>query len=426
MTGQKKIPTGKLNRGRVVGVVAARASGKKLKQVSKQPFLRKEKRKALKEKTDQEIARIIFDALCVLRGTALKAAQLIAMEIDWIPEAYRRELSKASSQVPPMNRALVRKTIKTELGSPEKVFESFESLPFAAASLGQVHRARTRDNRALAVKVQYPGIGEGVASDIKLLKGLLAPTRYGRIFAQCFDEITAKVTEELDYRIEARNTMEFHQEFRWDSLRIPTVASDYSTGTVLATDLITGLHLDQWLATRPSQSLRDQYGQLLVDFLNHCIYEKQVIHADPNPGNFLFGDDGRLGIVDFGCVKRLTPEFVQTISEITTLGQSFDLDHYEKLHNRLGIYYRPTRNRKAFSQFMSRWLAWLQQPYQSPTFDFSANQDYFSQGRRFFKDLYRYIDHYQGSFAYYGRTVQGLMRLLQKLGARVKMARCQG
>ena len=175
---QKNIPTGKIKRSTLVGLTTTRAGIKKLGYLSQKPFLSDAKKAIKAFENDEEIAAMIFKSLSMLKGTTLKAAQMMSMEMEMIPPAYRKELAKACSQVPPINRALIRKIIIDEFDSPpEKVFKSFESEPFAAASLGQVHRAVTHKGIDVAVKIQYPGISTGVKSDIAMVKLLLKPTR---------------------------------------------------------------------------------------------------------------------------------------------------------------------------------------------------------------------------------------------------------
>ncbi len=421
MASQKRIPTGKAARGGVVGIAAARVGVKKAGQLVSRPFLSEARREQAALSTDQDIAVIIFNALSRLRGTALKAAQLIAMEMDMVPEVLRQELSKASSQVPPMNRALVRKIIRTELGPPEQVFSRFDPIPFAAASLGQVHAAAAEDGIPLAVKVQYPGMAEGVASDIALLRGVLTPTRYGRIFRDCFDEISRKVGEELDYRREAENTRDFSGLPNLDGYCFPEVVSRYSTATVLTTTRVEGRHPGAWLETSPSRAARDHFGQLLVDLFHRSTYDLGCIHADPNPGNYLFREDGRLGVIDFGCVKRLDEPLIRAVRAITSPDLRLDRSSLEQLLEGMGIYYREAEDPDAFAAFLAEWIDWIREPYRCERFDFSAAGDYFKRGAALGEKVAKYLERYDGSFIYYGRTWHGVLRLLEQLGATVSM-----
>jgi predicted unusual protein kinase regulating ubiquinone biosynthesis (AarF/ABC1/UbiB family) len=423
VTDEKNVPRGRIARGAVVGSTAVKVGAKKAVHAGKRPFLSRERRRQADLESDEAIARMIFDALCLLRGTALKAAQVLAMEIEFLPEVYRNELAKSASEVPPMNRALLGKVLRRELEAPpQKVFRSFEPVPFAAASLGQVHAAEDADGRPLAVKVQYPGMADGVKTDLDLLKGVLAPTRFHRIFAKCFPEIRRKVHEELDYLNEAQNTRYFADAFNGERFCVPDVYDAYSTAQVICTSRIRGDHLDAWLAGHPSQERRDHFGQRLVDFFHTAMFEHHLIHADPNPGNYLFRDDGRLGVIDFGCCSRLRPAFVDAIAKLLGEDASLSVTVAEALHATIGIHYRYGDHVGAFADFLETWLSWLKAPYQRGGFDFRSNYDYFERGLQFRKDFMKYIDYYDSDFVYYGRTLHGLMRILQRLGARVKMA----
>jgi hypothetical protein len=181
-----------------------------------------------------------------------------------------------------------------------------------------------------------------------------------------------------------------------------------------------GLHLEAWLAMRPRQEDRDRYGQRLVDFFHHCAFVHGLIHADPHPGNYLFRKDGQLGVIDFGCVKRLPPSFVTDLLALKAVTAT-DLDLHRALHRRIGLHYRAPSDPAAFSRFFREWIAWLDEPYQSERFDFSQDGGYFRRGARFAKELYRHLDHYDGTFVYYARAEHGLFRLLERLGARVRM-----
>ena len=417
----KKVPSGRLGRGAVVGAAAVKVGAKHAAHVGTRAFMNEESRHLADLENEEAIAKLVFDALCLLRGCALKAAQLLAMEIEILPEALRKELAKSASQVPPMNRALLGKVLRFELRAPpNRVFGAFDSMPFAAASLGQVHAAEDGDGRPLAVKVQYPGMAEGIKADFDLLKGVLTPTRYHHIFAKCFPVIRDKIFEELDYRNEAQNTRFFKEAFDPGKYVVPRVYEAYSTARVITTERVRGRHLEAWLKTEPSRAIRDHFGQRLVDFFHEAAFEHHLIHSDPNPGNFLFRDDGRLGVIDFGCCSKLRPEFVDTLSELLR-GDTLSVAEAKRLHQRIGIHYRRDETDESYSRFMSEWVSWLREPYGASGFDFAENRDYFERGQRFRRDFLRYIDHYEGDFAYYGRTLHGVMRILQQLGAHVKM-----
>lgn len=422
MDFQKKIPTGKLNRSRIIAVSTAKAGIKKIGYLSKKPFLSKAAKDREGKLNDEEIAKTLFKSLSVLRGTALKAAQMLSMELELIPKAYRKEMCKATSRVPPLNRALIRKTITRELGGPpEKIFRSFESTPFAAASLGQVHRAISPDGDELAIKIQYPGIDESVSSDIDMLKILLRPSKYYAIFSPAFGEIQERISEELDYSIEAKNTTWFKEHLEIDKVVIPRVYPKFSTTHVLTTEMIHGLHLEQWLNTNPTQAIKDHYGQLFVDLFNYTTHQKAIIHADPNTGNYIFMNDGRLGLIDFGCVKRLDSDLIKALGISAEKDFGNNPEKLKTFYHLAGIHFDKHFGHEDFQGFIHRWIDWILRPETEEWFRFYEGSEYFHEGMALLKEFYSYIQHFDGKFIYFGRAHYGLRRLLQRLGARVKM-----
>jgi len=420
--GQNKIPSGKIARSGIIGITTARAGVKKLGYISRKPFLSADSRKESRRRNDEDIAGIIFKALSALRGAPLKLGQMISMEMELLPEEYRRELVKCTSSVPAMNRALIRKVIISELGAaPEKIFREFEPVPFAAASLGQVHRAVAGDGTELAVKVQYPGIAGAVKSDLDLLKTVLRVTPYAGILDGAVREIRERIHEELDYEKEAANTNWFREHFVHENIVIPGVVPGLCTKRVLVTGRIHGLHLDEWLAENPSQAERDRYGQILSDLFMTNTWEHTAIHADPNTGNFIFMKDGRLGVIDFGCIKILDSRFLENLRMLEYAAEERDVKKIKEMYNSIGIRYKKNSNSREFEDFIVRWIAWITEPVRVEYYDFGANRDYFSEGMKLAPLMYRYIDKFDGSFLYFGRAQYGLYRILHRLGAKVRM-----
>jgi predicted unusual protein kinase regulating ubiquinone biosynthesis (AarF/ABC1/UbiB family) len=254
-----------------------------------------------------------------------------------------------------------------------------------------------------------------------MLKRVLRPTKYHRVFSDCLPEVERKVQEELDYRREAQYTTLFRGMMDADAVVLPEVIPSLSTSRVLTTTRISGRHLGEWLAEAPPQSARDHFGQQLVDFMNRSVFTYHTLHADPNPGNYFFMADGRLGVVDFGCVVTLEHAFVDAVSGLLRYDAPLDTQVEEMLHNTAGIHYRTDR-REGFVPFFKAWVRWLKEPFHPGGYDFGANSDYFERGNAFFDEYRRYIDHYDSRFIYYGRTLHGILRILQQLRARVIMA----
>src|SRR5207302_4535946 len=195
-------------------------------------------------------------------------------------------------------------------GEPEKIFKQFTPEPFAAASLGQVHHAVTREGQRVAVKIQYPGIRRAIENDFSLFRTFSKPAQAsGHLRRSAIDEIEEQIIAETDYRREADNI-----EFLADRLapltfvKVPRVFREYSSDKVLTMSLMTGRHLEDFLAQRPSQKHRNQLGAHLFELFHFQVYKVEALHADPHWGNYLFNDEAGISLVDFGCVKYLSPE----------------------------------------------------------------------------------------------------------------------
>jgi predicted unusual protein kinase regulating ubiquinone biosynthesis (AarF/ABC1/UbiB family) len=298
----KALPTGRLSRGKVVGKALLKIGVKKSKT-----FLTN----GNKEQSHEEIADIIFDALGELKGVSVKIAQQVALGMPFLHPAYLEKISKSFNAIPTINKALVRKIIKTELGTyPQDAFDSFEMEAFGAASLGQVHLA-TLDNEKLAVKVQYPGIKKSIESDISLIHFGLKRFAKGKNVDHIIDEIEARLYEEVDYELEAENCSFFREHMKNENIIIPQVYPALSSSKVLTTSYLEGLDFESFLASNPSQEDKNAYAQLIFDSFFYSLYTFKRIHADPNPGNFLFLEGGKLGLIDFGGVKQIDDDFLQ-------------------------------------------------------------------------------------------------------------------
>ncbi len=421
MKNPASCPRGAIARGAVVGTAAMKASAKQAQFMVAQPFRSEQGRARAAEQTDEQIAGILFNACSALRGTPLKLAQVLATEYEMLPPAYCEQFARATHDALPIDRALVRRVIKAELGDWHAHFAEFSDVPFAAASLGQVHAASSHSGQPLAVKVQYPGVADGVASDLRLVRAVLAPTRWSQLFESCVDELRARLGEELDYMREAEHTDWFRTRLsnRW--LRIPEVLRAHSTRRVLVTERLSGQHLGSWLATNPSRELREHYAQLLVDIFHQSVFELQCIHADPNEGNYLFDASGQLGLLDFGCVRRLDARAIDALRRAHLL-EGDDPQAMARIHLDMGMRYRADVPSDELRGFLVSWSSWLSEPYRAERFDFGAS-DFFERGSTLGREARRLIESCDGSFLYFGRAQQGLFRLLQILGVAVRMPR---
>ncbi len=255
-----------------------------------------------------------------LRGAFMKLIQILSMRSDLFPTEVLDILAVVQSSVPPMDYELIRTQVKSELGKePEQLFRSFDKNAFAAASLGQVHRAQLWSGTQVVVKVQYPGVGETVEQDLKNLKALLnALTLIARdVMRQNFDatelyqEMEERLREELDYVNEAKNIAIFQRLFAGDDeVIIPRVYPNFSSRHVLTLERIEGYKFQDVLAPGVDRELKDWVAVKYFEITWRQICSFGVLHTDPHPGNYLITYHPKIAILDFGSV-RLFPDEIR-------------------------------------------------------------------------------------------------------------------
>ena len=419
------IPEGKWKRTVVGGKTAVNVGGKMRKYLAKKPFLKEEEKENAKQSLESDYAREIFKGLVLLKGTALKIAQLLRTELDLILKAIRKELEKSYNQVPPLNKALVRKMIQNAFGKPpESIFKSFDHTAFAAASLGQVHLAEDEQGRTLAVKIQYPGIGKTIQNDLQLVRNLAKPTPYARFALPVLEEIELKLMEEIDYEQEAENTMFFHEQLQMDNIEIPKTVSDFCTRTVLTTEYVDGLSLDAWMTQNPTQEERDRVAALLYDQFLCAMFKLNCLQADPNPGNFIIKKNLDLGLVDFGCVKRFSSEFAELFKEtFITMVEGNKNEYFTNLEKMQMIQTKISIGKQEeIFKTLKKSGDWFAKIYEKEIFDFGENPDFIAEGKRLMQETYQYKKYFRPNpeLVFINRTHYGLIRIFEKLKARVR------
>src|SRR5213078_1525214 len=316
MSSQKNTTTG---RALSMASMGADIAGSYVGYLLQRAFLGEAKGKIKLKSTHTRAARRMADEMQALRGPAMKLGQMLSLQTGVLPAEILAELATLQMEAPGMHPSLVRVQVKQSLGDePEKIFKQFTPEPFAAASLGQVHHAITREGQRVAVKIQYPGIRRAIENDFSLFRTFSKPAQAsGHIPKSAIDEIEEQIVAETDYLREADN-IEFLAErlAPLSFVKVPRVFREYSSDKVLTMSLMTGRHLEDFLAQRPSQKLRNQLGAHLFELFYFQLLKIEALHADPHWGNYLFNDDAGISLVDFGCVKYLSSETVTYLRSV--------------------------------------------------------------------------------------------------------------
>ena len=339
MARKDAIPTSRISRSSKVGRLAATQAAKQMGTRATNVARGDEGREKALAKRQLETAEQIVAALGTMKGAAMKLGQVMSfLDVGLVPEEYREEfqakLAELRDAAPKVAFKDMKKVIEGEYDQPiEDVFETFDPVPIAAASIGQVYKARLHDGRDVAVKVQYPGVAQAVRADMQNLGIIL---RLMKMVAPGLDpkamgeEIRSRIDEELDYELEAQNQRTLARIYRGHPfIVVPEVVTKLSHEKVIVTEFVQGRGFEE-LKQLPQRD-RDRLAEIVYRFYFGCMYRHHQFSGDPHPGNSLLLDDGRMAFLDFGLFKRIPAsiaEFELRIQRIAATGDGQALiDH---------------------------------------------------------------------------------------------------
>ncbi len=383
-----------------------------------------------RDKLNENNAEDIYDGLKSLKGSALKVAQMLSMDKSFLPQAYVEKFSLSQFSVPPLSGPLVLKTFKANFGkTPYEIFDEFNVNSVNAASIGQVHLA-VKDNKKLAVKIQYPGVANSISSDLALVKPIAIRmfNLQGKDSDKYFKEVEDKLTEETNYILELKQSQEVVEACqKIENLIFPKYYPEYSSEKIITMDWMSGIHISEFSNKNKSQEIANKLGQALWDFYMYQIHILRKVHADPHPGNFLVSSDNQLVAIDFGCMKQIPNDFYIPYFELINkeiidnkqlfAAKLFELEILRVDDSEVEIDY--------FTSLFYDLLSLFTKPFQTETFDFSDAaffENIAKLGERFSKDTnLRKMNGNRGSkhFIYMNRTFFGLYNLMFDLKAEI-------
>ena len=425
---QISIPVGKVQRASRFLSTGVKVGGNYLKHYA----LKSINGDTGKDQLHTDNANDIYEALSELKGSALKAAQMMSMDKNMLPRAYSDKFAMAQYSAPPLSYPLVVKTFRNAFGkAPSEVFDSFSHNAANAASIGQVHKA-VLNGKQLAVKIQYPGVADSVQSDLKLVKpfALRLMNITESDFKLYMSEVEERLMEETDYQLELKRSVSISEACLKEGIKglsFPVYYPELSGNRIITMDWIEGMHLKEFLKTNPTQEVCDRIGQSLWDFYDFQIHMLRMVHADPHPGNFLFHSDGSLGIIDFGCVKEVPDDFYHNYFRLHSPGA---LDNYE---NMVELFYLnefitdsdTEADKKLYIPLFREIIGLMGKPFFTGEFDF-GDDVFFDSIYKLSESLYNNKDVRQSKTArgskhllYINRTYFGLYMLLHELRAKV-------
>jgi predicted unusual protein kinase regulating ubiquinone biosynthesis (AarF/ABC1/UbiB family) len=424
---QNSIPVGKVQRAGKFIATGAKIGTNYLKHYGKKLV----NPETTREELHLNNATDIYKSLSELKGSALKVAQMLSMDKNLLPTAYQQQFAMAQYSAPPLSFPLVVRTFQKSLGKdPQHLFETFETAASHAASIGQVHKA-TLNGKKLAIKIQYPGVADSVKSDLAMVKPIALRMFNLNVaeFDEMIGEVEVRLLEEADYKLELTRSIELSTSCKHiPNLHFPEYYPNLSGDRILTMDWLEGKPLGERIKQgNISKEEGNRIGQAMWDFYHYQIHTLRILHADPHPGNFIIDGNGKLGVIDFGCVKEIPSEFYKVYFQL------LDKDILKHTDRLLNVFYKlrfiykddSAEDKKFFTEVFTHLVELLGRPFRTKHFDFSKSE--------YFEELYKFGDDISKMKAfrnskkargvkdalYINRTYYGLYNLLHQLNAKV-------
>ena len=378
--------------------IATRVAGHQVKKLFQDDAAQQRDR----EKLMRDVGRQVAETLGQMKGAVMKVGQIASQMQDLLPAEISDALKVLQKASAPMPFSIIKRQLRQQLGDdPANLFASIEEKPFAAASIGQVHRATLEDGTEVVVKVQYPAVKASIDSDMRQLRRIL---RLGALFKvneatldAIFSEIRDQLEEELDYQQEAANLKRFrafHADEPW--IIIPAVIDSLSSEQVLTLRYEPGDDLDT-VENSPaySQALRNLLGERLFRALGREMFVLREVHCDPHPGNFAFRPDGTIIMYDFGAVKRIPEGDARALKALTLAAYAGDYDELDRILVDLDV--RKADGPQVGQDFYQPWVELLMPPFGEEPFDFAGSRLHLDLVKHTRTVPWKYLESFQPS-----------------------------
>lgn len=378
------------------------------------------------EQLYSDIGKQIAQTLGEMKGAVMKVGQIASQVKDMLPDEVASALEVLQKESPPMPYSMIRRQLIKALGdTPENLFAHFDETPFAAASIGQVHRALTKDGEECVVKIQYPGVKESCDSDLKHLKRALKLAGLVKVSAdvidQTFEEIRRMLYEELDYLHEAENIKLFREYYKdHPYIVMPELIESLSSETVLTLTYVPGDSLQQVKQPEYSQDTINLIGYRIFETFGRQIYDLRAVHSDPHPGNFAFRPDGTIILYDFGAVKLIPEETIDKLRRLVTDAIEGRVDNLDSHLLSIGV--RQQGGKQPDVEFYNEWIDIVMAPFKDyAPYDFSNSNLHRRVMGKLKRDGLKYIGSFQPSpeTMHVDRVISGHYWTMVDLGVKV-------
>lgn len=378
------------------------------------------------EQLYSDIGKQIAQTLGEMKGAVMKVGQIASQVKDMLPDEVASALEVLQKESPPMPYPMIRRQLIRALGdTPESLFAHFDETPFAAASIGQVHRALTKEGEECVVKIQYPGVKESCDSDLKHLKRALKLAGLVKVNAevidQTFEEIRRMLYEELDYVHEAENIKLFRDYYKdHPYIIMPELIESLSSETVLTLSYVDGDPLQKVKEPEYSQETINLIGYRIFETFGRQIYDLRAVHSDPHPGNFAFRPDGSIVLYDFGAVKLIPQETIDKLRKLVGDAIAGNVETLDKHLLAIGV--RQEGGKTPDREFYNEWLDIFMAPFRDyEAFDFSESNLHKRVIGKVKRDGLKYIGSFQPSpeTMHVDRVISGHYWTMVDLGVKV-------